>query len=102
MFPLLTHGPLLRKDAVNVWSYVSGQAAVSPRQELPLSVGSPRSLSGALIVGPYKLLIGQMGLSYWQGPSFPNKVRATTALGILKPSSERGLLSRRTRHRLGA
>ena len=86
MFPLLTHGPLLRKDAVNVWSYVSGQAAVSPRQELPLSVGSPRSLSGALIVGPYKLLIGQMGLSYWQGPSFPNKVRATTAaLGILKP-----------------
>ena len=86
MFPLLTHGPLLRKDATNVWSYVSGQAAVSPRQELPLSVGSPRSLSGALIVGPYKLLIGQMGLSYWQGPSFPNKVRATTAaLGILKP-----------------
>ena len=73
MFPLLTHGRFCA-DSTNVWSYVSGQAAVSPRQELPLSVGSPRSLSGALIVGPYKLLIGQMGLSYWQGPSFPNKV----------------------------
>ena len=68
-----------------MWPLVSGAVAHSPRTEIPLSIASPRSYSAALIVGDFKLLLGTMGLSYWQGPSFPNKSDPGPIWGVNKP-----------------
>lgn len=66
-------------DSINVWSLVSGQESKSPRNELPLSIASPLSSSEALIIGDYKLLLGQVEWPYWQGPAFPNNTAGINA-----------------------
>ena len=53
-------------DSLSMVDYVSGTASASPRNEVPLSIGSPTSGSGALIVGDFKLIIGSVTYSFWQ------------------------------------
>jgi hypothetical protein len=59
-------------DSLNMWGLISGVEKTSPRTELPLVIDHPTSHNAALIVGDYKLLLGTIGLAYWQGPAFPN------------------------------
>lgn len=53
-------------DSLSMVDYVSGTVSASPRTEVPLSIGSPTSGSGALIVGDFKLIIGSVTYSFWQ------------------------------------
>ena len=45
---------------MTMWGLLSGEEKVSPRQELPLVINHPVSKTSALIVGDYKLLLGQV------------------------------------------
>ena len=48
---------------MNMWGLISGVEQSSPRTELPLVMDHPTSHNAALIVGDYKLLLGQIGLA---------------------------------------
>ena len=62
-------------DSLNVWPFISGQVAVSPREEFPVSMNS-------LISGDYKILIGTVQQAGWTGPQYPN-MTDTNGNGIL-------------------
>lgn len=59
-------------DSINLWPVISGAVEKSPRAEIPITIHHPIFNNSALIVGDYKLLLGEQSLSYWQGPAFPN------------------------------
>jgi len=71
-------------DSYNMWPLLSGEAHMSPRTELALgdmtdgaaSDPSSQTLVGGLIwpVGSswYKLLLGNVSMTEWTGPEFPN------------------------------
>eukprot|EP01046_Picozoa_sp_COSAG06_P024376 COSAG06_NODE_1984_length_7915_cov_3.829178_3_plen_140_part_00 len=65
-------------DSLSMVDYVSGTASASPRDEVPLSIGSPTSGSGALIVGDFKLIIGSVTYSFWQVCSSGTFIRLST------------------------
>jgi arylsulfatase I/J len=76
---------LPKVDSVNLWPYISGETDVPPRKELELGLPSgwravwsgPRASVNGIIVdegedGLWKLLINEVPMDAWQGPSFPN------------------------------
>jgi len=75
-------------DSINVWPLISGQTKTSPRTEIPLSSfpgvlnGIPHALS--LISGPYKLLLGEIPISGWTGPQYPNNTGTIVGPALLE------------------
>ena len=72
--PLAAASNLPPIDSLDLWPLLSGATTQSPRTEVPLELSGA---SPALIVGDYKLLVGQQGGSNnspggWQGPRYPN------------------------------
>lgn len=59
-------------DSLNVWPLISGQNSTSPRTDIPISYNT-------LIVGDYKILLGDLEQAGWTGPVYPN---TTTHSGI--------------------
>jgi len=68
-------------DSFNMWPMLSGQNSTSPRTEIPLghvgSIDLPLAADAnttvqGLIQGDWKLLIGNVYQSIWQGPLYPN------------------------------
>jgi len=56
-------------DSLNMWPYLSGEVAASPRTEVAL--GTPNGIN-ALILGDYKILLGPIEQAGWTGPIYPN------------------------------
>lgn len=56
-------------DSINLWPYISGQVAESPRTEIPVELNGN---SLVLIQGKYKLLRGPQDIAGWEGPIYPN------------------------------
>ena len=81
-------------DSLDLWPWLSGQAAESPRSEIIYdhrmnttdkrwnTSGLPGYASGALRVGDWKLMVGQQSQASWYGHFTPN----ASACG--KPSDE--------------
>ena len=55
-------------DGFDMWPYITGAVATSPRSEVILD-SKP---NGGIIVGHMKLLFGKQRFSFWQGPVYPN------------------------------
>lgn len=55
-------------DGFDLWPYISGRVANSPRSEIMLSSED----NGAIISGPYKLIIGVQSYGFWTSPNYPN------------------------------
>merc|ERR1712118_261510 len=64
---------------VDLWPYISGEAAASPRSEMLISAENvsiakqPKALNGALISGDYKIIIGTQSYGFWTAPNYPNR-----------------------------
>ena len=77
-----TEQGLPQSDSINMWPYLINNVTSSPRTEILLSSEpSPvdhgklppnHDWNGALIVGPYKLILGQQSYGFWQAPRYPN------------------------------
>ena len=52
-------------DSMNMWPLISGQNSTSPRTDIPAS-------NFTLISGHYKIITGNVNMSTWTGPHFPN------------------------------
>eukprot|EP01043_Picozoa_sp_COSAG02_P046062 COSAG02_NODE_4276_length_5559_cov_9.468132_3_plen_246_part_00 len=69
-------------DTLDMWDYMTGLTAQSPRTEVPLStvnwhgynnLNLSLNESAAVIVGQHKLVVGSQGyLGFWMGPLYPN------------------------------
>ena len=69
-------------DSIDMWAYLSGAVAASPRTEVPLASASAAVPTGALrpngngsaalIVGEYKLVRFEQQYCMWTGPVYPN------------------------------
>ena len=55
-------------DGHDMWPYVTGKAADSPRTEIMLSSED----TGALISGDFKLILGVQSYGFWTAPNYPN------------------------------
>lgn len=60
-------------DGVDVWDYITGAAAKSPRRELMLGLMD----GGALISGDLKYVTGDQAPDFWYGPYSPNCTSST-------------------------
>ena len=70
-------------DGLNLWPWLSGANATSPRTEVPVGsagseAGFPPSMANATVVQAlvtadgWKLMVGSTGQSIWTGPYYPN------------------------------
>jgi len=72
-------------DSVNLWPYISGETDKPPRREIALGApsgwravwnGPSTSVNGIIMDegadGVWKLLVNEIPMSVWTGPSFPN------------------------------
>jgi hypothetical protein len=90
-------------DSYNVWPYISGQSAHSPRTELPLAApnnqagrppnpwsGSQINVNGLIVTEAdgsiWKLLTHEIPQSHWTGPHFPNRTSNTLGQTDIKGS----------------
>ena len=55
-------------DGYDMWPYITGAVASSPRSEVVLD-STP---SGGIISGDMKLILGTQRFGFWQGPIYPN------------------------------
>jgi len=55
-------------DGFDLWPYISGNESKSPRSEIMLSSEN----AGAIISGPYKLIMGVQSYGFWTSPNHPN------------------------------
>ena len=53
-------------DGFDMWPYITGVAAASPRSEVLISSAS----DGGIISGDYKLIFGEQEFSFWQAPVY--------------------------------
>ena len=63
-------------DGVNLWPWIIGEVASSPRIEVPLGAagsGGSTIVQGLIRADGWKLLTGEVGYSMWQGSLYPNK-----------------------------
>lgn len=71
-------------DSLNMWPWLSGEAADSPRTGMVLGLWSPRKgATDALIHGNYKLIEGEMLCDGWTQrdyPQFPRDYNASSGL----------------------
>jgi len=60
-------------DSLNLWPFISGESATSPRNEVVLGnhVGQNTTIDG-IIQGEWKLLVGPIPQNGWTGPFYPN------------------------------
>jgi len=58
-------------DSINMWPLLSGANSTGPRTEILLGVFLTNIVQG-IIVNKHKLLIGNISMSGWQGPIYPN------------------------------
>jgi len=58
-------------DSLNMWPYLSGDVASSPRTEVALGDPNGNGING-LILGDYKILLGPNHQAGWTGPVYPN------------------------------
>lgn len=89
--PAVLQGAVPGVDGYNMWSYIAGDAEVSPRTEIMLDSqcypagscvnGSAGQKSpcdpahmciGAIISGGFKLVLGMQKYGFWMGPRYPN------------------------------
>eukprot|EP00051_Salpingoeca_urceolata_P024182 m.422334 g.422334 ORF g.422334 m.422334 type:complete len:561 (+) comp20199_c0_seq3:3-1685(+) len=63
-------------DSLNMWPMLSGKNLTSPRQEFvltPLTGGnSSHGNDAGYISGRYKIIVGNISQSSWEGPQYPN------------------------------
>jgi len=63
-------------DSYNQWPLLSGANTTNPRTEIPIGQyyggNGNNVLVQGVIVPPYKLLLGNVSESFWQGPLYPN------------------------------
>ena len=60
-------------DGFDMWPYITGAVAESPRTEVLISSGVEMSSgSGTIVSGDLKLIFGVQRLSLWQSPIYPN------------------------------
>lgn len=60
-------------DGFDMWPYITGAVAESPREEVLISSGVEMSSgSGTIVSGDLKLIFGVQRLSLWQSPVYPN------------------------------
>jgi len=55
-------------DGFNLWPYLSGESAASPRTDIMLSSED----NGAFISGHLKIIFGLQTYGFWQSPIYPN------------------------------
>jgi arylsulfatase I/J len=55
-------------DGMDMWPYISGKVATSPRNEIMLGSGK----NGGIIVGDLKLILGMQKYGFRTGPVYPN------------------------------
>jgi len=53
-----------------MWPFLTGQAAASPRDTIPIS-------GDCLVHGDWKVILGKTAPDFWQGPSYPNSSSAS-------------------------
>jgi len=61
-------------DGMDMWPYLTGAAAASPRTEMVISseyLGGEK-WNAALITGDYKLVVGTQSYGFWMAPNYPN------------------------------
>jgi arylsulfatase I/J len=69
---------LPQPDSLNMWPVLTGTSAVSPRTEVPLSVGGEGAKSGSeggLIVPPYKILLGLQTPQGYTPTEYPSRTQ---------------------------
>jgi len=70
-------------DGLDMWPFLSGQVATSPRTEVPVGStageagmvhrnASETVVQGVVTADGWKLLVGQTGQNIWTGPYYPN------------------------------
>mmetsp|Transcript_14657 Transcript_14657/g.16265 ORF Transcript_14657/g.16265 Transcript_14657/m.16265 type:complete len:533 (+) Transcript_14657:62-1660(+) len=67
-------------DSLNMWPLLSGQTKTSPRNIIPLGSPDPPeermsvvpTIVNGIIVGEWKLLVGNISQDSWTGPRYPN------------------------------
>ena len=61
-------------DSLDVWDFLSGATAASPRSEVVLTAGrhQPGGSGGGLISGRFKILFNTQSPAIWNGPEYPN------------------------------
>ena len=66
--------PLPAVDSLDVWDFLSGAAAASPRTEIVLTAGrhQPGGSGGGFIGGRYKVVFNAQSPAIWNGPEYPN------------------------------
>ena len=101
--PTDSHPGLPAVDGLDMWPYLSGAAATSPRTEMMIGtelVEQKRNAkpvtkpgwSGALIVGAFKIIIGVQSYGFWQGPIYPNATTDHSTEVVDLSCGERGCL----------
>ena len=56
-------------DSIDMWPFLSGKAATSPRTTIPVG-------NTCLVKGDYKIILGSTSPDFWQGPKYPNSSSA--------------------------
>lgn len=62
-------------DSIDMWPFLSGKVAQSPRDILPVG-------NGCLVVGDYKLILGKSSPDFWQGLKYPNSTSVDDTLHL--------------------
>lgn len=55
-------------DGFDLWPYISGEVASSPRSEIMISSED----NGGIINGSYKMIMGVQSYGFWTSPNYPN------------------------------
>ena len=72
-------------DSLNMWPFISGQTATSPRVDVPIS-------NATLISGEYKILTGVVPLAGWTGPQYPNQTNPDGGIPTEQDCGDSGCL----------
>lgn len=64
-------------DSIDMWPFLSGAVAESPRKQFPVG-------DNCVVQGDWKLITSKSSPSFWQGPRFPN-ASSVAALGFSPP-----------------
>merc|ERR1712110_1303832 len=76
-----------RVDSLDMWPYLSGQVQTSPRKVVHLSY-VPADAQGALIVGRWKLVVGEFDAAFtW--PAAPDSSKSRRLAGVSETNGRR-------------